>query len=161
VFSEEMRAPDLTDFSAGEAAYHANRQRAGANEAARNFVLKTMHEKNPHQVRWAMFFLGLQRDVTSIPLLIEHVDYLYTPGALLEEAYPAVKALTLLGRPTSLSALEAIETTDSDLRIKLLSKVIVNVEGPADAGRLITRRIQATLDAKTKQRLEKALAAWN
>jgi hypothetical protein len=155
----QMRSLEATDFSEGEAAYFANRHRPGANEAARNFVAKRMKEKNPHQVRWAMFFLGFQRDVTAIPLLIEHIDYFYTPGALLEEAYPAVKALTLLGRRTSLSALEAIETTDSDLRIKLLSKVIVNVEGLAEAGQLFTRRIQETLDPKIRQRLEKA-HAW-
>src|SRR5581483_609928 len=157
-FEKARRAPEMTLFGRGEVAYYANLHRPQAVAAARDFVETRMKEKDKTQVRWAMFFLGKKKDEASIPLLLKHLDYLYTPSRVLEEAYPALGALSMLGTDVSVPAIDALELAESDLRIHLLARLIANVEGQEAALKAFRRLENRAPDPEIKARFKKARA---
>ena len=107
------------------------------------FIEERLKANKPLQVRWAMFYLGKRKAKAGVPVLLKYLDYRYTTCGILEESYPAVRALRQIGQPAADAAFDALVGKEqSDLRVRLLTAVVGAVEGEKTA----------------HDRLEKALA---
>lgn len=90
--------PNTLDFTLGETAYGINQDRPQQIPAAIRFIEDHLQPgASQLQVRWAMLYLGHEKAQAGIPILLRHIDYLYTPWGVVREAYPAVKALAQVG----------------------------------------------------------------
>jgi hypothetical protein len=163
---EELQRNGIVDFSLGELAYAnnplsfnpADPEQNTANQAI-VFIRQRMRAGDPLQVRWAMLFLGKFRVSDGIPVLMEYVDYRYTTCGILEESYPAVKALTQIGPPAADAALTAIPHEPNELRRRLFGRVLVNVHGLDQARQLVADAAARAEDDTAKDRLREALRA--
>jgi hypothetical protein len=148
------------DFAGGQESYQrsgvADQRERWTVDQAIDFIRSRLKKKQPHQVRWAMFYLGRDKAEKGIPVLLEHIDYCYTAGALVEESYPAVKALRQLGTPSTLPVLARLRGEDDPQRLRLLCHVLASVEGQKPAAKLIQRQLDSEQDAAVKKRLEAA-----
>jgi hypothetical protein len=148
------------DFRSGEIAYllasalDADPKRKQAAEAARSFVSSAMNTGRTLNVRWAMLFLGDIPSAEGAELLVRHIDYRYTTCGVTEESFPAVRALTELGKPASEAALTEISKESNSLRSDLLARVIFNVEGPDKAPALVIGVLNTTVDNEQRKRLQ-------
>ena len=127
--SSEPVVNGVIPFSAGEIAYYNNlppdneHPRADLVNLAVSFIDERLCAKHPLPVRWAMLYLGKRQAKDGIPVLLKHLDYQYTTCGVLEESYPAVRALTQIGKPAGEAALVELLTQDeSPLRLKLLRR---------------------------------------
>jgi len=109
------------------------------------------------QLRSAMYLLGELRTVDGIPVLLEHIDYQYSPYGVLAESFPAVRALANIGMPAVQAILAALPKEASALRRQLMCSVIYKVHGRYDAVRLVQRALAAADGAKQKANLKAAL----
>jgi hypothetical protein len=155
VQSEEKPVNGLVPFSEGETAFYRNTKSAEAIAAAVNYINGQMKTQSPFQVRWAMFYLGKHAVPEAVPLLTKHLAYKYTTCGVLEESYPAALALSMMGKIGSAAALKVIGTETDGLRLKLLCRVVLRVEGEdngpkaveAEAAKLADGRQQLIRDA--------------
>jgi hypothetical protein len=134
-----MESLRLDDFAAGETAFVNNSGKRGAVEAALRFTEQRSKEKNPVQLRWALLFLGEEGDAANIPVLLQHLESCYTRSLVVEESYPAVKALRLLGVPATKACLSELRKDQSPLRQRLLCEVLVGALGPGEARQALAR----------------------
>ncbi|MCS7161211.1 MAG: hypothetical protein RMJ19_12130, partial [Gemmatales bacterium] len=111
-----------------------------------HFVDSSVKKGNTLNVRWAMLFLGKVKAVEGIPVLLKYIDYQYTTHGLLEESYPAVKALTMMGRSAVKPVLDALGFEHNELRRRLMTQVLVNILG--------LKETLEVLNARSKQRQE-------
>jgi len=159
----ELQQAGTLSFSWGEVAYAYNRASFDPNSEdnssyrATQFIESRMKERNPLQVRWAMFYLGKWRFDEGIPVLLKYIDYRYTSCGILEESYPALKALRQIGKPAAEAALKAITTETKDLRIELLCNAVVSVEGLDKTKKLLDQRVADAKNTDEKKRYQQAL----
>ena len=155
-------------FDYGEIAYRNNPDpdkeelTVNLNDEAIQFINERLDADRPLQVRWAMFYLGKRKAKEGIPVLLKHLDYQYTTCGVLEESYPAVQALTMIGEPAAAATFK--ELTDkgaTDLRVRLLSRVLRNVKGVDAAYKDVKKALDGATDDKQKRRLELALRFLN
>jgi hypothetical protein len=154
----------VTSFAYGEVAYCNNLDPdvAKADNAlvdqAVTFIKERLEADKPHQVRWAMLFLGKREAEEGIPVLLKYIDYRYTTCGVLEESYPAVRALTQVGKPAADAALDELTARDqSELRGKLLYQVVRAVNGYFPTQEMLEARIAGAKDEAQKKRLQRAL----
>ena len=144
-------------FAAGEKAFlRTPKSEAGIRSAA-DYITTQLALKTPHQVRWAMFYLGKHKVAKEIPVLLKHLEYKYTTCEILEEAYPAAGALALMGKEASEAILKEITKQSNDLRLKLLCRLILLVEGPDAGAKAIKTRISTATPARRRARIEATL----
>ncbi|MCS7014736.1 MAG: hypothetical protein NZM42_01290, partial [Gemmatales bacterium] len=141
----------LIPFEHGELAFRQNWlifNPDGTNtiSMALSFLEKRMEMRAHTNVRWAMLFLGKVKAVEGIPVLLKYIDYQYTTHGLLEESYPAVKALTMIGRSAVKPVLDALGFEHNELRRRLMTQVLVNILG--------LKETLEVLNARSKQRQE-------
>lgn len=146
--------PDAKDFSLGLPAYVNNAGKKGAVAAAIRCIDEQMslHPDHP-KVRWAMFFLALEKAEIGIPTLIKHLDYRYTPWGVLRESYPAVKALSLLGPAAGEACLEQLRREDVPLRQRLLCQVLLDQQDADCAMEALQAEQARSEDAAQRDRL--------
>jgi len=151
-------------FTFGQIAYCNNpdpdkvKLRVNLDKLAAIFIDERLRADNPLQVRWAMLYLGKRKAESGIPVLLEHLDYRYTTCGVLEESYPAVRALTMIGKPAGDAALkELLDEDESDLRVRLLTAVVRAVNGYHPTHDMVEKALAAPKDDKQKKRLEQAL----
>lgn len=145
------------DFDEGAMAFAVNRRDAAGVVTAIKFIQSRLKEGRPHQVRWAMFYLGECKSQEAIPILVENIDYVFTRCGILEESYPAVKALRLMGKLVSEPVQNALDREDNELRRTLLCRVLLEVEGRMPAVKLIEARLAtAVKNPERNARLEAA-----
>jgi hypothetical protein len=166
VLPSSSLAFDLADgpacFSRGEIAFLHNLKgkqadRLHSAHAAIHFIDCRLKQRNPQQVRWAMLYLGQSKAKNGIPTLLQHIDYRYTATGMLEETYPAVKALRLLGKTATAPVLEEITKPNSPLRLLLLSRLLSSIEGMEKARVLLATRQAITKNPGASKRLLFAL----
>lgn len=163
-FGGPVKAPDgmsdeLVPFAQGEDAFYLNKKSPEAIAAAVDYMTTQMKVEKPFQVRWAMFYLGKNGGPAAVPLLIRHLTYKYTTCGVLEESYPAALALSMMGKSGSAAALKAIATETDSLRLKLLCRVVLLVEGQDNGAKAIEAEVVKTTDAQQNQRIRDALKA--
>jgi hypothetical protein len=158
VKSEDTPSTSLVPFSEGEDALYRNAKSPEAVAAAIDYINAQMKTESPFQVRWAMFYLGKQGVPEAVPLLLEHLAYKYTTCGVLEESYPAALALSMMGKQGSEAALKAMNAETDGLRLKLLCRVVLLVEGQ-DAGAKAVEAEAAKLSDEQRQRIRVALKA--
>ena len=151
-------------FDFGEIAYCNNpdpdkeKLRVNLVYQATTFIDGRLQADMPLQVRWAMLYLGKRKAADGIPVLLKHLDYQYTTCGVLEESYPAVRALTMIGKPAADAALDELVHKDgTDLRVRLLQAVIRAVNDYQPTHELLEKALAAAKDDQQKKRLELAL----
>jgi hypothetical protein len=161
---EEPKGDGLTPFAYGEVAYCNNLDPDFAKadnalvEQAVAFIKERLEADKPHQVRWAMLFLGKREAKEGILVLLQYIDYRYTTCGVLEESYPAVRALTQIGKPAADAALDELAARDqSELRGRLLYQVVRNVNGYLPTQEMLEARIAGAKDVQQKKRVQRAL----
>lgn len=164
VFREQValkaRAPaEALSFSDGEKAFRRLPKSQAGIKAAADYITAQLASKTPHQVRWAMLYLGKHKVSQQMPLLIKHLDYKYTTCAILEESHPAVRALALMGKAASGAALKEITKESKDLRLKLLCHLVLLVEGPDAGTKAIKAQISRAATAKQRARIAETLGS--
>lgn len=149
-----LARPAVLDFGTGRSGYCRSRGRPDASSAAIEFIGRRLYAKEPLNVRWAMFALGRDKAEEGVDILLKYIDYQYTTSKLLGESYPAVLALTQIGKPAAEAALKQIGSEPIPLRARLMGHVVRNVLGvtPGDAA-LRAAGDQAS-DGETKARYE-------
>jgi len=156
---EQGPGPTTTaPFTQGEPAYRRNPVLDNTIAYAKDYIEDQMKGGKPFQVRWAMLFLGKAKAQDGIPLLLKYIDYKYALSNWLEEAYPATKALSMMGRPGSAAALKALATETAVLRLKILCRVVLMVEGQEAGAKAIEAEAVKT-DQAQQQRIRDALKA--
>jgi hypothetical protein len=108
------------------------------------------------QVRWAMLFLGREKAQPGIPVLLRHIDHIYTPWGVVREAYPAVKALAQVGPEGATACLGQLPTETNPLRRKLLCQVLLDQQGADKARKTLAAYSAKITDATQRKRLLEA-----
>lgn len=140
-------------FSDGQVAWAFNNDEPRVHQKAMDYIEKHAGEGVSSQVRWSMLYLSKHKDLKAIPLLLKHIDELYSPVPVRETAYPAVEALTALGVPAAKAAESALKKETDSKRIELLSWTILNVYGREEG----VKRLAAVLDETDSSDLLKRL----
>ena len=175
---EEKRSDDIDDktgarkvkgmipFDYGEIAYRNNPDPDPDKETGQvnlvnqaiTFIDERLQANKPLQVRWAMFYLGKRKAKEGVPVLLKYLDYRYTTCGILEESYPAVRALTQIGQPAADAAFDALVGNEqSDLRVRLLAAVVGAVDGAKPAKDRLEKALASAKDDAQKKRLQLAL----
>jgi hypothetical protein len=151
-------------FDYGEIAYRNNpdpdkeKVRVNLVNQAVTFIDERLKADKPLQVRWAMFYLGKRKAKEGVPVLLKYLDYRYTTCGILEESYPAVRALTQIGKPAGDAAFDELVGKDqTDLRVRLLTAVVRAVDGPKPARDRLEKALAGADGGAQKKRLELAL----
>jgi hypothetical protein len=76
---------------------------------------------------------------------------------VVEESYPAVQALSQIGPPAATAALKEISHGKKELRVQLLCRVLLNVEGREKTTKLLEDAIAQPKDVGQRKRLSAAL----
>jgi hypothetical protein len=96
-----------------------------------------------------------------MPLLVKYLDYKYTDGAVVEEMYPAVGALAMMGTEATNEALKGLRSEENPLKLELLRQVVVCTVGKEKATDLIREQVLKQVSQDQKARIEKAsLQSW-
>ena len=66
-------------FSDGQVAWAFNNDEPRVHQKAMDYIEKHAGEGVSSQVRWSMLYLSKHKDLKAIPLLIKHIDELYSP----------------------------------------------------------------------------------
>jgi hypothetical protein len=148
--------PDLDDFAEGETVYMNNSGKPGAVEAALRFIDQCVNFGDTHQLRWALLFLGQEGSDRGIPTLLNNLEYCYTHCAVLEESYPAVKALRLIGEPAAHACLRELVSEQSPLRRKLLCEALTGIRGPRLARHALEDAVRTARDDTERVNLQAA-----
>jgi hypothetical protein len=152
-------------FSYGERAFAANCHLFKKDSAlgtdittlAIQFIDDEVKKKRPLNVRWAMFFLGECKCKEGIAPLIKHIDYCYTTYPILEESYPAVRALTQIGAPAASATGFALFYEHNDLRLRLLCHTILRIDGIEKGEKRIKEILPYVKDEAQAKRVQAAL----
>ncbi len=126
------------DFSLGEPKFRNSLFSDQLVTDAIAFVNERMTGKSQLNVRWAMFYLGKYKVGRGVPTLLKYIDYKYTTTPLVEEAYPALRALRQIGKPASDAALAALTAEKDAKHLRLLLRVVMSVNG-LEGGQKIVR----------------------
>jgi hypothetical protein len=163
----ESGAPKVNgviSFDYGEIAYRNNpdpdkeKVRVNLVNQAITFIDERLHADKSLQVRWAMFYLGKRKAKAGVPVLLKYLDYRYTTCGILEESYPAVRALTQIGKLAADAAFDELVGKDqSDLRVRLLTAVVRAVDGAKPARDRLEKALAGAECGAQKQRLQLAL----
>jgi hypothetical protein len=108
---EGLEGVSGVDFELGQVAYRRALALARPQDIEKvvakavEFIRPRMEVGRTSQVRWAMLVLGRLHAEMGIEPLIRYIDYQYTTCPLLEETYPAVRALIWMGEPAADAAL--------------------------------------------------------
>lgn len=129
--------------------YHAE-----IGQKAMNFVEQKAKSDNSANVRWAMFYLGKHKDSKGIPVLLKHIDYKYTTCGILEESYPALKALRLMGEAATEPTLKELLKEKTDLRSQLLCRALIAIEGREKTAKMLNKELRALRDEAQIKRLK-------
>ncbi len=148
-------ADTLIPFSEGEVAYARNANSEEASKSAIDYIQSQFATGKTRQVRWAMLFLARSKTYQSIPLLLKHLEYRYTTVPVVEEAFPAVRALIEMGKPAASAALTQIKSEDDMHKLELLASIVMRIYGP-DEGR---RQIEAAASDIPETRKHKLMGA--
>ena len=151
--------PNATGFASGEVAYYVNAGEQDQIPAAIRFIEEHMQPgASSLQVRWAMLFLGREKAQSGIPVLLRHIDHLYTPWGVVREAYPAVKALAQVGPEGANACLDRLPAEDHPLRQRLLCQVLLDHHGDEKALQALRDQAAKFTDAPVRNRLAGAEA---
>jgi len=165
-------AQELSPFPAGQSllARHNFRglhQFAEWRRGMIDAVRKTIEEPVPEDYRRpqgnethiAIVWAGELRAAELIPLLVRHIDLrVFTKEPLLrEDLYPAVRALILIGKASSVACLSALHVEQHPVRRENMVLVIRHVDGEKGALLLIRKAMEEETDARKKANLEAAL----
>jgi hypothetical protein len=151
------------DFSSGQLAFFDKSSEGDRQviEEAVGFIDRQMKEKKHRQVRWAMFFLGKEKAEKGIPVLVQYIDYRYTKSKVVEESFPALRALVQIGRPASIVAYSLMEGETDPERLELLFLVVLGVEGPEQTRREMNRLITKLVgNAEQEKRVDNLVRKW-
>ena len=149
--------PNATEFASGEPAYYVNEGHPERIPAAIRFIEKHMQPGASRlQVRWAMLYLGREKAQAGIPILLRHIDHLYTPWGVVREAYPAVKALAQVGPEGAKACLEQLPVETHPLRRKLMCQVLLDRQGADEALKTLKAYSAKFTDAAARNRLAEA-----
>ena len=161
---ETLLVNGVIPFDYGEIAYRNNpdpdedKVRVNLVNQAITFIDDRLKTNKPLQVRWAMFYLGKRKAKEGVPVLLKYLDYHYTTCGILEESYPAVRALRQIGQPAADAAFDALVGKEqSDLRVRLLTAVVGAVDGAKPAKDRLEKALAAAQDDAQKKRLRLAL----
>lgn len=144
-------------FSRGEVAYHFLPLSSENGVAALQFIENQMQQKKPLQVRWAMFWLGKHKVEKSIPVLLKYLNYEYTAVPLLDERFPAFRALKEIGAPTAKAVLEALPNETDARRLELMARIVLSVQGEAEGRKALQSTLAASKDIAQQERLKTAI----
>jgi hypothetical protein len=151
-------------FDYGEIAYYNNpdpdkeKLRVNLVSQATTFIDERLHADKPLQVRWAMLYLGKRKAKDGVPVLLKYLDYRYTTCGILEESYPAVRALTQIVKPAADAAFdELVGKEQTDLRIRLLTAVVRAVDGAKPARDRLEKALAGAACGAQQKRLKLAL----
>ena len=149
---KNLRNTDTTPFSSGVRAFALRpNSETGAKEAI-GFIDSELRKPAPLQVRWAMFWLGQWRIKEGIPLLLKYIDYRYSTSWLVEESYPAVRALQMMGEAAIPQLIESIASEQQQTRLNLLLHALVLTRmGPHGTPDLV--KLKADVPNAEKQKL--------
>lgn len=155
----------IIPFDDGEAAYVLNSYTKESQSSALKYISDHVESVNSTQVRWAMLFLGAHKSERAISMLIQHLDYQYAPVPVIEERYPALRALTAIGLPTSRAVLERLQVETDSKRLELLCRVVLQILG-VDKGKQAVEASVATILSSSRrgvvlESLSKALKPGN
>jgi hypothetical protein len=84
--SRTKTSGEVIPFAQGRPAFYSNPADAEVRRAALDFIAAQMKQEKPHQVRWAMRYLGYHRMPEGIAPLVQHITYRYTTAPRLDEA---------------------------------------------------------------------------
>ena len=154
--------PNTVDFSLSDYACKVNAGRPQQIPAAIRYIEEHLKPgASSLQVRWAMLYLGREKAQAGIPVLLRHIDFLYTPWGVVREAYPAVRALAEVGPEGATACLQRLPHEADPLRRKLLCQVILDQQGAEKARKTLADFAAKVVDAEQRGRLvaaEKVLA---
>lgn len=151
-------APRPVPFDLGELAYKINPDVPEVRDQALAFLTAQLKMAKPLQVRWAMFYLGKYKIERSVPTLLENIGYEYSPSPLVEERFPALRALREIGVPAANAALQKLlDEANNPLRLELLCRVIISVNGVQEGTKEIDAVSDKIADAVQKKRIADAL----
>jgi hypothetical protein len=158
---QAKRASELSEtlipFSDGEKAYRENADSEEGKKAATNFVAREMKKKTPHQVRWAMLYLGRCGGAAEVPLLLKHLKYRYSEVGPLEERYPAVQSLVMLKEHAVGPVIGQLQKETDPIRAKLLAYVVLAVKGVNEGKELLLSAMDKSADKEQRERVESAI----
>ena len=139
---DKMKPGKSFKFSDGQVAWAFNNDEPKIHQKAMEYIEKHAGEGVSSQVRWSMLYLSKHKDLKAIPLLLKHIDELYSPVPVRETAYPAVEALTALGVPAAKAAEISLKKETDSKRIELMCWTILNVYGRQEG----LKRLNAVLE---------------
>ena len=140
-------------FSQGIYAYAKNPNTDQLVTDAITFIDERMAGKSQLNVRWAMFYLGKHKVERGVPTLLQYIDYQYTTTPLIEESYPALRALRQIGKPASDAAMVALSTEKDAKRLRLLLRVVMSVNGLDDGQKLVNTALPTFKDSAQRKRV--------
>lgn len=142
-------------FEQGSTAYIFNPVSEVLHDEALAFIAAQMKAKEPRQVRWAMFYLGKNKVERAIPLLLQYLDYQYAPSPIIEERFPALRALGEIGKPAATLSLSKLPTETDAQRLELLSRVVLKISGKEKG----QSQIEALMEVAAKPQSDRMRAA--
>jgi hypothetical protein len=148
---------ELLPFDRGELSCRDNPASPVGVEAAAAYIAKQMREKAPLQVRWAMLYLGKQRAEAQMPLLFDHLGYRYVKCGLVEEQYPALRALSMFGKAALEEALKRLKSEQDPTKLALLRQLVSCIAGKDKAVTLVKDQVLAQVSAEQQARIDKAV----
>jgi hypothetical protein len=86
-----------------------------------------------------------------------YLDYQYTTHGIVEESYPALKALRQIGKPAATAALQELGRDQSDLRTELLCRVVLAVQRQEKGKAMVEDSIHKTKHETRKKSLQATL----
>jgi hypothetical protein len=147
----------LVPFEQGELACRDNPDSAEAIAAAAIYITEHMRDAVPLQVRWAMLYLGKHRAAAQMPLLFKHLDYRYTTCGVVEEQYPAVRALTMFGDRAIEEAVKQLKSEQNGVRLELLQQLIACIAGKDKAAALMKAQVLEHVSPEQQALIKKAI----
>lgn len=144
-------------FSQGIYAYAKNSDSDQLVTDALSFIDERMKSGQSLNVRWAMLYLGKHKVERGIPTLLKYVDYQYTTTPLIEEAFPALRALVQIGAPASNAALANMATEKDARRLRLLLRVVLGVNGLQVGQKAVAAALPSIRNTAQRQKVAAAL----
>jgi hypothetical protein len=111
------------------------------------------------QLRWAILLLGDLRAEEGVKPLLDRIDWEYTRSLNLDERFPALRALTVIGTPVVKPALERLTEVKGEFRRRLLCELLRRILGRSLAREALKIALAAEKDPGKAKQFEEALAA--
>lgn len=116
-------------------------------------AIDLVRKDNETTFRYAMMLLGRFRAPEGVDVLIEKIDRRYTNCELLEENFPAVKALIQIGKPAAKKLIETLRTEYDENRMRLMGFALAGIEGKERAIELVRDLERSEQDEGAKERM--------